>query len=219
MAVRAEEPKTQDVKFDAVLARAAEYLPADRLDAITQAYEFAEKCHEGQLRKTGDPYITHPVSVAYMVAHLELDQQALMAALLHDVQEDCGVPNDVIASTFGERVAKLVDGLTKLDKLPMNVGGIDPARGTLQAQNLRKMFLAMAEDISAGRGVWAAKSTQLRSNALTNLFPAPADLADLLTRLDAWLETAELADFARRIIAERRDDAARSLRCQRAGCA
>ena len=207
MAVRAEEPKTQDVKFDAVLARAAEYLPADRLDAITQAYEFAEKCHEGQLRKTGDPYITHPVSVAYMVAHLELDQQALMAALLHDVQEDCGVPNDVIASTFGERVAKLVDGLTKLDKLPMNVGGIDPARGTLQAQNLRKMFLAMAEDISVVliklcdrlhnmRTLWAFPPEKQRRIALET----QEIFAPLANRLGVWQIKWELEDLAFRYL-------------------
>jgi aminopeptidase N len=77
-------------------------------------------------------------------------------------------------------------------------------------------YFAMAGDISAGRGVWATKSTQLRTQALGNLFPAPADLADLLARLDAWLPTVELAEYARRIIAERRDDAARSLRCQQA---
>ncbi|WP_344801779.1 aminopeptidase N [Microlunatus ginsengisoli] len=75
-------------------------------------------------------------------------------------------------------------------------------------------YFAMADDISAGRGAWADKGTQLRTNALANLFPSPADLSDLLTRLDAWLAGAELAEYARRIIAERRDDAARSLRCQ-----
>ncbi|MCC6958710.1 MAG: bifunctional (p)ppGpp synthetase/guanosine-3',5'-bis(diphosphate) 3'-pyrophosphohydrolase [Dehalococcoidia bacterium] len=207
MAVRAEEPKTQDVKFDAVLARAAEYLPVDRLDAITQAYEFAEKCHEGQLRKTGDPYITHPVSVAYMVAHLELDQQALMAALLHDVQEDCGIPNDVIASNFGERVAKLVDGLTKLDKLHMNVGGVDPARGTLQAQNLRKMFLAMAEDISVVliklcdrlhnmRTLWAFPVEKQRRIALET----QEIFAPLANRLGVWQIKWELEDLAFRYL-------------------
>ncbi len=77
-------------------------------------------------------------------------------------------------------------------------------------------YFAMAEDISAGRGPWQEKGTQLRTNALANLFPQPADLADLLTRLDAWLADMELADFATRIIAERRDDAARSLSCQQA---
>ncbi len=80
-------------------------------------------------------------------------------------------------------------------------------------------YFAMAGDISAGRGIWATKSTQLRGQALGNLFPAPADLADLLVRLDAWQPSVELAEYARRIIAERRDDAARSLRCQQAAAA
>src|SRR5690606_33815550 len=109
---------------------------------------YAARCHEGQVRKTGDPYITHPVSVAYMVANLELDQQAIIAALLHDVQEDCGIANETLVELFGPRVGRLVDGLTKLDKLQMNIGGVDPSRGTAQSQNLRKMFLAMAEDIT-----------------------------------------------------------------------
>ena len=81
MSVRTEEPVTKDADFGAVVSRASDYLPAERLDAIREAYEYAAICHEGQLRKTGDPYITHPVSVAYMVANLELDHQAIIAAL------------------------------------------------------------------------------------------------------------------------------------------
>lgn len=207
MAVRAEEPKTQDVEFDAVLRRAAEYLPADRLEGVRQAYEYAAACHEGQLRKTGDPYITHPVSVAYMVANLELDQQALMAALLHDVQEDCGVSNETITEMFGPRVGKLVDGLTKLDKLPMNVGGVDPTRGTAQAQNLRKMFLAMAEDISVVliklcdrlhnmRTLWAFPAEKQRRIALET----QEIFAPLANRLGVWQIKWELEDLAFRYL-------------------
>ena len=207
MAVRAEEPKTQDVKIDAVFRRAAEYLPADRLEAVRQAYDFAAKCHDGQLRKTGDPYITHPVSVAYMVANLELDQQALMAALLHDVQEDCGVSNETLTDMFGERVGKLVDGLTKLDKLPMNVGGIDPSRGTAQAQNLRKMFLAMAEDVSVVliklcdrlhnmRTLWAFPPEKQRRIALET----QEIFAPLANRLGVWQIKWELEDLAFRYL-------------------
>lgn len=207
MAVRAEEPKTHDVKIDAVYRRAAEYLPADRLDGVRQAYEFAAKCHEGQVRKTGDPYITHPVSVAFMVANLELDQQALMAALLHDVQEDCGVSNETLTDMFGERVGKLVDGLTKLDKLPMNVGGIDPSRGTAQAQNLRKMFLAMAEDVSVVliklcdrlhnmRTLWAFPPEKQRRIALET----QEIFAPLANRLGVWQIKWELEDLAFRYL-------------------
>ncbi len=207
MAVRAEEPKTQDVKIDAVFRRAAEYLPGDRLEGVRQAYDFAARCHDGQLRKTGDPYITHPVSVAYMVANLELDQQALMAALLHDVQEDCGVSNETLTETFGERVGKLVDGLTKLDKLPMNVGGIDPSRGTAQAQNLRKMFLAMAEDVSVVliklcdrlhnmRTLWAFPPEKQRRIALET----QEIFAPLANRLGVWQIKWELEDLAFRYL-------------------
>ncbi|MGK2966386.1 MAG: HD domain-containing protein, partial [Tepidiformaceae bacterium] len=135
------------MEIEAVLKRAAEYLPAERLDIVNEAYTFAEECHRGQLRRTGEPYITHPVAVTYQVAGLELDANALAAALLHDVQEDCGIANDVIAEKFGVEVARLVDGLTKLEKLPMHLRtGVNSNEG-VQAQNLRKMFLAMAEDI------------------------------------------------------------------------
>ena len=207
MAVRTEDPVAQDVEFDAVLNRAAEYLPADRLDVIRQAYEFAAKCHEGQLRKTGDPYITHPVAVTYLVANLELDQQALIAALLHDVQEDCGVANETITEMFGVRVGRLVDGLTKLDKLPMNVGGIDPARGTAQAQNLRKMFLAMAEDVTVVliklcdrlhnmRTLWAFPPEKQRRIALET----QEIFAPLANRLGVWQIKWELEDLAFRYL-------------------
>ncbi len=207
MAVRTEEPISQDVGFDIVLQRAAEYLPADRLDGVRQAFEFAEKCHQGQLRKTGDPYITHPVSVAYMVANLELDHQAVIAALLHDVQEDCGIANETLTEMFGARVGRLVDGLTKLDKLPMNVGGIDPARGTAQAENLRKMFLAMAEDVSVVliklcdrlhnmRTLWAFPEEKQRRIA----FETQEIFAPLANRLGVWQIKWELEDLAFRYL-------------------
>ena len=148
MQVRVQEPQTQGVDIDAVLARAARYLPPERVEPLREVYAFAALCHDGQMRKTGDPYITHPLEVTNLVAELELDASALAAALLHDVQEDCKVPNEVIREKFGADVATLVDGLTKLDKLPMTFGGdVQAVRAGQQAQNLRKMFLAMAEDV------------------------------------------------------------------------
>lgn len=142
-----------------------------------------------------------------MVANLELDQQALMAALLHDVQEDCGVSNETLTDMFGERVGKLVDGLTKLDKLPMNVGGIDPSRGTAQAQNLRKMFLAMAEDVSVVliklcdrlhnmRTLWAFPPEKQRRIALET----QEIFAPLANRLGVWQIKWELEDLAFRYL-------------------
>ena len=207
MALRTEDAVDADVEFDTVVKRAADYLPAERLEAVREAYEFAAKCHEGQVRKTGHPYITHPVAVTYLVANLELDQQALMAALLHDVQEDCGVANEVIVERFGARVGKLVDGLTKLDKLPMNVGGIDPARGTAQAQNLRKMFLAMAEDVSVVliklcdrlhnmRTLWAFPEEKQKRIA----YETQEIFAPLANRLGVWQIKWELEDLAFRYL-------------------
>ncbi|MFN0146909.1 MAG: RelA/SpoT family protein [Dehalococcoidia bacterium] len=148
MTTRTDEAAAPGVTAEAVFARAALYIPEERLGIVREAYEFARDCHEGQFRKSGDPYITHPVAVTLAVAGLELDQNALAAAFLHDVQEDCGVSNDQIRKKFGVEVAKLVDGLTKLDKIPFQLGeGEQPARDSVQAQNLRKMFLAMAEDV------------------------------------------------------------------------
>ncbi len=205
--LRVQEPVTEEVGIDAVLRRAGEYLPADRLDGIREAYEFAAKAHEGQLRKTGDPYITHPVAVTFLSANLELDHQALMAALLHDVQEDCGVANETIVEEFGARVGKLVDGLTKLDKLPMNIGGVDPSRGTAQSQNLRKMFLAMAEDINVVliklcdrlhnmRTLWAFPPEKQRRIALET----QEIFAPLANRLGVWQVKWELEDLSFRYL-------------------
>lgn len=148
--VQVREPAIDpaSVDFDALLERCAQYLPEERLPIIREAYAYAEECHRGQTRHSGEPYITHPIEVTYEVAGLELDHLAIAAALLHDVQEDCGVANIEIEKRFGVEVARMVDGLTKLDKLPITIAGSDQdVRSGAQAQNLRKMFLAMAEDI------------------------------------------------------------------------
>jgi len=117
------------------------YLPAEQVDQVMQAYEFAAKSHEGQQRYSGEPYISHPVAVATILAELKLDAQTLMAALLHDVIEDTGVPKDHIAALFGEEVAELVDGVSKLDKIEFR------SRAEAQAESFRKMLLAMVGDI------------------------------------------------------------------------
>jgi GTP pyrophosphokinase len=207
LAVPTQEQTSSTVSIDALLQRAAQYLPEERLGIIRDAFEFARECHEGQVRKTGDPYITHPVAVAELVANLELDHLALAAALLHDVQEDCNIPNEVLAEKFGPRVAKLVDGLTKLDKLPMNVATLDPGRGTMQAQNLRKMFLAMAEDISVVliklcdrlhnmRTLWAFPADKQKRIALET----QEIFAPLANRLGVWQIKWELEDLAFRYL-------------------
>ena len=118
-----------------------DYLSPGDLEQVRQAYRFADEAHLGQLRNSGEPYITHPIAVAAQCAEWKLDAQALMAALLHDALEDCGVTKIELIERFGSPVAELVDGLTKLDKLQFNT------REESQAESFRKMLLAMARDV------------------------------------------------------------------------
>jgi guanosine-3',5'-bis(diphosphate) 3'-pyrophosphohydrolase len=125
---------------------ASTYLPEDKIPLVKEAYEFAAKAHLGQVRKTGGPYLEHPVSVAMILAELHLDAETLAAALLHDVPEDCGISLDEIGAKFGLPVVKLVDGVTKLNKLASRAR-TGEAQSKAQAENLRKMLLATAEDL------------------------------------------------------------------------
>ena len=126
--------------FAALTAR-LDYLAPDDIELVRRAYRFADEAHLGQLRNSGEPYITHPIAVAAQCAEWKLDAQALMAALLHDAIEDCGVTKSELIERFGAPVAELVDGLTKLDKLRFNT------REENQAESFRKMLLAMARDV------------------------------------------------------------------------
>ncbi len=148
LAVDLDEAPVAAGTFQQVLVKAASYLPSERLGIIQEAYAFAEECHRGQIRKSGGPYIVHPVEVTLMAMRFELDEEAIAASLLHDVQEDCDVTNAQIAGRFGPHVARMVDGLSKLDKLAIPFASDDQsARDSVQAQNLSKLFLAMAEDL------------------------------------------------------------------------
>ena len=124
-----------------------DYLPEDRVQATRDAYDFAEECHRGQLRKSGDPYIIHPVAVASLVAGLRMDQHTVQAALLHDVMEDCGVSAERLNSRFGAEVARLVEGATKIEHLPSAGVAIGARKSAEDAETLRKMLVAMAEDV------------------------------------------------------------------------
>ncbi|MDP5022537.1 MAG: bifunctional (p)ppGpp synthetase/guanosine-3',5'-bis(diphosphate) 3'-pyrophosphohydrolase [Burkholderiaceae bacterium] len=126
--------------FAALLAK-IDYLSANDIEDIRRAYRFADEAHLGQMRSSGAPYITHPIAVAGLCADWKLDAQALMAALMHDVLEDCGVTKIEMAEKFGVAVADLVDGLTKLEKLEFD------NREENQAESFRKMLLAMARDV------------------------------------------------------------------------
>jgi guanosine-3',5'-bis(diphosphate) 3'-pyrophosphohydrolase len=124
-----------------LLPEAVAYLKPVDLEAFERAYQFSARAHEGQFRKGGAPYITHPLAVAEILAGWHLDAQTLISALLHDVVEDTGITSEDIAREFGKSVALLVDGVTKLDKIRFE----DKAEA--QAENFRKMLLAMARDV------------------------------------------------------------------------
>ncbi|MEY2619633.1 MAG: putative pyrophosphokinae pyrophosphokinae [Pseudomonadota bacterium] len=134
------QAKAAAASFAALMAK-LDYLDAGDIEQVRQAYRFADEAHLGQIRASGDPYITHPIAVAAQCAQWKLDAQALMAALLHDAIEDCGVTKPELIERFGAPVAELVDGLTKLDKLQFNT------REENQAESFRKMLLAMARDV------------------------------------------------------------------------
>ena len=125
-----------------LIAAIKKYHPSTDLSDIEKAYETARKAHEGQFRKSGEPYIIHPLCVAIILAELELDKESIIAGLLHDVVEDTVMTTEDVAKEFGDEVALLVDGVTKLTQLNYQHDKIE-----VQAENLRKMFLAMAKDI------------------------------------------------------------------------
>jgi RelA/SpoT family (p)ppGpp synthetase len=117
------------------------YLPGEQIETIMRAYEFGAAAHDGQTRKTGEPYITHPVAVAQSLAEMHLDSEAIMAAILHDTVEDTEASITDIEENFGEEVALLVDGVSKLDQIQFR------SRAEAQAESFRKMMLAMIGDI------------------------------------------------------------------------
>ncbi len=129
-----------------LFAKAREYLPPDKLSLIEAAYEYARHAHDGQIRKSGAPFLEHPLQTALTLANLQLDASTLAAALLHDVPEDCSVSISEIEKKFGPEVSKLVDGVTKLSKVEWRREADADAQAA-QAENLRKMLIAMAEDL------------------------------------------------------------------------
>lgn len=127
--------------FEELMAALKESNRPYDFDMITQAYEYADKAHEGQMRQSGEPYITHPISVAHILVELGMDTETICAGLLHDVVEDTASTLDEIKKMFGADVALMVDGVTKLTKLSYS------SKEQRQAENVRKMLLAMAKDV------------------------------------------------------------------------
>ncbi len=131
-----------EVLHDTLFERIRQYHPSADLSMVEKAYQIARDAHTGQVRKSGEPYIIHPLYVAIILAELEMDKETIVAGLLHDVVEDTVMTEEEIKEEFSEEVALLVDGVTKLGQLSYDADKLD-----VQAENLRKMFLAMAKDI------------------------------------------------------------------------
>lgn len=131
-----------DELYDLLIKRICKYHPSTDVSMVEKAYRIAKNAHEGQFRKSGEAYIIHPLWVAIILADLEMDKETITAGILHDVVEDTIMTEDEIRKEFGDEVALLVDGVTKLGRLSYSADKLE-----VQAENLRKMFLAMAKDI------------------------------------------------------------------------
>src|SRR3990172_592171 len=191
-----------------LLEKVAAYLQPKALALVRDALEFAVEHHAGQTRKSGDPVITHPLHAATTIASLQLDADSVAGALLHDVQEDCGVTNQEIEKRFGPEVAHLVEGVTKLGQIQTwQTPGVRPGAENIHAENLRKMFLAMAQDLR----VVIIKLADRLHNMLT-LWALPPDdqqriaretveiYAPLAARLGVWEMKWQLEDLSFRYL-------------------
>lgn len=163
------------------LLKALHYLPDEDIDDIYQAYLVAEKAHEGQKRASGEPYITHPLSVALILAEIHMDKQTIMAALLHDVIEDTGILKEKLAEQFGQVVSDLVDGVSKLTQIEFK------SRVEAQAENFRKMVLAMAKDV---RVIIIKLSDRLHNMRTIGVLPPPKRRRIALETLEIYAPIA-----------------------------
>lgn len=137
----AESIRPQDQLVRRLRATLSGYLDSAQIDECCRAYQFGETAHHGQIRKSGEDYICHPISVAIILAEMRMDANGIMAAILHDVMEDCEISKKQLIKEFNPEVAELVDGVTKLTKIG------DKSRAEAQAESVRKMFLAMGKDL------------------------------------------------------------------------
>ncbi len=191
----------------ALLERIAGYLPEKSQALVRDALSFAIEKHDGQVRRNGDPVITHPLHAAETIASLQLDAGTIAGALLHDVQEDCGVTNEEIRKRFGPEVALMVEGVTKLGQISDQAEKARVGAEHIQAENLRKMFLAMAQDLRVViikladrlhnmRTLWALKPEDQRRIARETM----EIYAPLAARLGIWELKWQLEDLAFRYL-------------------
>ena len=127
--------------IDALIAKVQSYDPTMESAWLREVYELADTAHDGQRRASGEDYIEHPLAVAKILADMEMDRETIAASILHDVVEDTVVTSEEVATRFGAEIAQLVDGVTKLTRIPYQ------SKEDAQVENLRKMFMAMAKDI------------------------------------------------------------------------
>ncbi len=203
-------PGTQlpgSITFEDLQAKVAEYLLPEKQEMVAAAYAFAEQSHAGQYRKSGEPYVIHPLNAAYSVADLLMDASTVCGALLHDVVEDCGVSLEELERRFGPEVARLVDGVTKVSRIDWAAAGVlddrRRDRGAVSAESLRKMMLAMAEDV---RVVIIKLADRLHNMRTLQALPPERRkaiaketmeiFAPLATRLGIWQFKWELEDLA-----------------------
>ncbi len=193
------------MEFSRLLEKAKEYLPPEKLSIMEEAYRFASEKHQGQVRLSGEPFMEHPLQTAYILAELQLDVSSLTAALLHDILEDTSIPLEDIEAKFGKEIARLVDGVTKLGKVPLTTAGV-PA-SSAQAENLRKMLVAMAEDL---RVVFIKLADRLHNMRTLDALPKERQIknaqetleifAPLAHRLGIWELKWQLEDLSFRYL-------------------
>ncbi len=195
--------KPQPAGARELLEEAGGYLPPNRVEQVQRALEFAVAAHEGQLRSSGEPYVIHPVAVARLCAELHMDAPTLAAALLHDTIEDCGVTAEQLRSKFGPDVTLLVEGATKIEQLPDHALEVEQA----DAETLRKMFLAMAEDVRVVIVKMADRLHNMRTlehlgtDRQRAIARETMDIyAPLASRLGVWQFKWELEDLAFRYL-------------------
>ena len=200
---------SDEPKLDDLLQIVGRYLPPAELEQIARAYEFAEAAHDGQFRNSGHRYIIHPLETTIILADLRLDVEVIVAGLLHDVPEDTAVTLAEVEEEFGPAVARLVDGVTKLSRLPWAPEGDErpSSRASDDAESLRKMFLAMAEDV---RVVLIKLADRLHNMSTLEFQPAAKQrrtaqqtmdiFAPLASRLGIWQWKWRLEDLAFRYL-------------------
>ena len=186
-----EDFTSPEILYDELIASVKKYHPSTDISMIEKAYKIAYEAHEGQKRKSGEPYIIHPLCVAIILADLELDKETIVAGLLHDVVEDTVMTTEEITKEFGAEVALLVDGVTKLGQLSYSADKVE-----VQAENLRKMFLAMAKDIR----VILIKLADRLHNMRTLKYLEPEVYYDLVEKIA--LRKTERQKFVDGIVAE-----------------